>query len=103
MMNQFKNGIELGRCYPRSVALLEEMRKIINDGGHIAAEGRAKDDRVIGAALAYQAWNMFAQPLCKGRGLTRAASDEIDKRGGVEPVDRLIINYLRKQNISVPT
>lgn len=102
LMNQFKNGIELGRCIPRSVPLLEEMRKVINDGGHIAAEGRGKDDRVIAAALAYQAWLTFAQPKCKALGLTLAQATEIDKRGGVEPVDRLIINYLKKQNITVP-
>ena len=59
MMNQMKNGIELGRMVPRSVPLIDEMRKIINDEGHIGGEGRAKDDRVMGAALAYQAWNMW--------------------------------------------
>lgn len=102
-MNQLKNGIELGRVIPRSVPLLEEMRRIVNDDGHIGAEGRAKDDRVIGAALAYQAFNMWCQPKMKAMGLTLAKSQEIDQRGGTEPVDRLIINFLKKQNISVPT
>jgi hypothetical protein len=101
-MNQFKNGIELGRIIPRSVPLLEEMRRIINDEGHIGAEGRAKDDRVMGAALAYQAWNMWVQPRVKAAGLSLAKSKEIDERGGTEPVDRLIANYLKKVNISVP-
>jgi hypothetical protein len=35
-------------------------------------------------------------------GLTLARSAEIDQRGGTEPVDRLIVNFLRKQNIKVP-
>ena len=64
MMNSFKNGVELGRVLPRSIPLLEEMRRIVNDEGHIGGEGRAKDDRVIGAgqALAYQAWSSWCQP-----------------------------------------
>ena len=102
MMNQYKNGIELGRVIPRSVPLLEEMRRIVNDEGHIGAEGRSKDDRVVGAALAYQAWNMWAQPKVKAMGLTMARAAEIDERGGTEPVDRLIVNYLKRVNISVP-
>lgn len=101
MLNQMKNGIELGRMIPRSVPLIDEMRKIINDEGHIGGEGRSKDDRVIGAALAYQAWNLYGQPLVKNLGLTYARSQEIDERGGTEPVDRLIVNFLRKQNIKV--
>jgi hypothetical protein len=103
MMNQYKNGIELGRIIPRSVPLLDEMRRIVNDEGSIGGEGRAKDDRVVAAALAYQGWNMYVQPQCKSRGLTLAAASEIDKRGGTEPINRLIHNYLRKVNIEVPT
>jgi hypothetical protein len=103
MMNQLKNGIELGRIVPRSLPLLEEMRRIINDEGHIGGEGRAKDDRVIGAALAYQAWIMWTQPKVKAMGLTFAKASEIDQRGGTEPVDRLVHNYLKRVNISVPS
>ncbi len=103
LMNGFKNAIELGRAVPRSLPLLDEMRKIVNDGGHIGAEGRSKDDRVIGAALAYQAYNIWAQPRVKALGLTLAKAAEIDDRGGTEPVDRLIINFLKRQNIGVPT
>ena len=101
-MHQFKNGVELGRIHPRSVPLLDEMRRIVSDEGHIGAEGRAKDDRVIAAALAYQAFNMWAQPKLKGMNLTMARAAEIDQRGGTEPVDRLIANYLKRVNIGVP-
>jgi Terminase large subunit, T4likevirus-type, N-terminal len=101
-MHQFKNGVELGRIHPRSVPLLEEMRRIVSDEGHIGAEGRAKDDRVIGAALAYQGFNQWTQPKVRAAGLTWAKALEIDERGGTEPIDRLIVNYLRRQNINVP-
>lgn len=102
MMNQYKNGIELGRVIPRSLPLLEEMRRIVNDDGWIGGEGRAKDDRVVGAALAYQGWNNWTQPKVRAMGLTLARAKEIDDRGGTEPVDRLIVNYLKRVNITVP-
>jgi hypothetical protein len=103
MMNSYKNGIELGRVVPRSVPLLEEMRRIVNDEGTIGGQGRAKDDRVMGAALAYQGWNMWAQPKLKAMGMTMKAAAEIDQRGGTEPVDRLVVNYLKRMNIGVPS
>jgi hypothetical protein len=101
-MHQLKNGIELGRIIPRSVPLIEEMRRIVNDEGQIGGEGRAKDDRVMAAAIAYQGFNMYAMPLLKAMGMTLARATEIDIRGGTEPVDRLIVNYLRRSNIKVP-
>jgi hypothetical protein len=102
MMNQFKNGIELGRAETRSVPLLEEMRRIVNDDGHIGAEGRSKDDRVIAAALAYQGWSTWVQPRVKALGLTKARSGEIEEKGGTPPTERLITGYLKRMNISVP-
>jgi hypothetical protein len=102
MMNQYKNGIELKRIIPRSVPLLEEMRGVINDEGWIGAEGRKKDDRVVGAALAYQGWNNWLQPRLKNQGLTLAEALRADANGGVEPFHRLVKNFLKKQNIDVP-
>jgi hypothetical protein len=102
-MNQLKNGIELGRMIPRSVPLLEEMRRIVNDGGSIGAEGRAKDDRVMGAALAYQAWSTWVQSRVKALGLTLAKSAQIEEDKGTPPTERLITEYLKRMNISVPT
>ena len=100
-MNQMKNGIELKRMIPRSVPLLEEMARIVNDGGSIGGEGRSKDDRVMGAALAYQAWNTWVQTRVKGLGLTMAKSAEVEQKGGTPPTERLIANYLKRMNITV--
>jgi len=100
-MNQMKNGIELGRMIPRSVPLLEECRRIVNDAGHIGAEGRSKDDRVMGAALAYQAWNTWVQPRVKGIGMSLANAARIEEKGGTEPIERVITSYLKRMNITV--
>lgn len=102
-MNQFKNAIELHRMIVRSMPLLEEMARVVNDGGSIGAEGRSKDDRVMAAALAYQAWNTWVQPKVKALGMTLAKSEEIEEKGGTEPLDRVITGYLRRMNIAVPT
>ncbi len=101
-MNQYKNGIELGRIRPRSVALLDEMNRIVNDEGNIGAEGRSKDDRVMGAALAYQAYNTWCQPKVKAMGLTLAKATEIEEKGGTPPTERIITQYLKRMNISLP-
>ena len=101
-MNMMKNGVELGRMQPRSVQLLEEMRRIINDQGWIGAEGNAKDDRVMGAALAYQAWSQWVQPKVKALGLTQARAGEIEAKGGTPPTERVIANYLKRMNIELP-
>jgi hypothetical protein len=88
---------------PRSLALCEEMRRIINDEGSIGAEGHAKDDRVMAAALAYQGWNNWVQPKVKSMGLTLAESAKIEERGGTAPVDRLITSFLKRVQIQVPS
>ena len=103
MMNQMKNGIELGRMLPRSLALCEEMRQIVNDEGTISAQGRAKDDRVMAAALAYQGWNNWVQPKVKGLGLSLAASNKIEERGGTAPLDRIITSFMKRVQIQVPS
>lgn len=100
-LNQMKNAIELGRMIPRSVPLLGEMHRIVNDGGNIGAEGRSKDDRVMGAALAFQAFNTWVQPKVKAMGLSLAKSHEIEEKGGTPPTERIIQNYLKRMNITI--
>ena len=100
-MNQLKNGIELHRMIPRSMPLLEEMQRIVNDGGSIGAEGRAKDDRVMAAALAYQSWNTWVMPRVKGLGLSLDVATKRDNEGEPPPTERIIVNYLKRMNITV--
>jgi hypothetical protein len=99
LMAKFKDAFELQRLIPRSVPLLEEMRHIINDEGHIEAEGAHKDDRVIAAALAHEAWRMWSLPMLRAKGMTIARSRQIESAGGEKPIDGLILDYLKKSNI----
>lgn len=102
LMAQYKDSFELGRLVPRSVPLLEEMRGMINDEGSIGAEGSKKDDRVIAAALAHEAWRRWLAPLLRGKSMTRARAQQIETAGGEQPIDQLILNYLKKANLSLP-
>ncbi len=100
-MNRFKDAFELNRLTVRSVPLLEEMRRIVNDQGHIAAEGSHHDDRVMGAALAYECYRAWMWQRLRNMGMSMAHNGKIESQGGEMPFDRHVMNYLRQQGISV--
>jgi len=102
LLAKFKDAFELQRLIPQSVPMLDEMRHIINDDGHVSAEGAYKDDKVMAAALAFEAWRAWLQPILKSKAHTRARAEGIERAGGEAPVDQLILNYLRKSNITLP-
>jgi len=99
---RFKDSLELGRVHIRSVPLLEEMRKIVNDEGYIAAEGAHKDDRAIAAVLAHECWQRWMWQRLRGQMMTMERSHGIELADGEKPIDKLMINYLRRQQILVP-
>lgn len=101
LMSKFKDGIELRRCRPRSLVLVEQMRRLANEDGHVeASEGH--DDHVMAAVLAYEAWDKWLAPKLRALHMTRARSAEIEEKGGDKPITSLIINYLKKSNIGLP-
>lgn len=56
ILNQMRDNYVLRMLRIRSIPLLEEMERIVQDGSEIQAEGRAKDDRAFATALAVTAW-----------------------------------------------
>lgn len=56
ILNQMRDNYTLRMLAVRSIPLLEEMERIVQDGDEIQAEGRAKDDRAFATALAVTAW-----------------------------------------------
>jgi hypothetical protein len=101
MMHAFKDGFELHRFILNSMFLLDEMRTIVTDGSKIAGEGNAKDDRVIAAALAHEAWRRWVQPKLRNMGLTfeRAYMEAIG--AGPNMAQKIAIDYLKSQRIIV--
>jgi hypothetical protein len=101
IMAAFKDAFELGRLHIRSTQLLEEMRTIVNDAGHIAAEGAKSDDRVMTGAMAYEAYKRWMQAKLRNMGMSEERSFNIEQRGGIEPIEQHVINFLRKKGIQV--
>jgi hypothetical protein len=99
IMARFKDAFELGRVKIRSVPMLEEMRRIINDGGYISAEGAAKDDRVIAGALAWEAYNRYLRTRLMNMRMTKEHNETIEKNNGESQMNRIITGYLRRQKI----
>lgn len=101
IMARFKDAFELGRLKIRSVPMIEEMRRIINDAGHISAEGAAKDDRVIAGAMAYEAYNRWMRQRLIGMRMTREHSADVEKNHGESQMHRIITGFLKRQNIGM--
>ncbi len=56
ILNQMRDNYVLKMLTVRSIPLLTEMERIVQEGSEIQAEGRAKDDRAFATALAVTAW-----------------------------------------------
>lgn len=105
LMNRFKDSFDLQSIKIRSLYCLEEMKTIVIEDGQIHAQGRGKDDRVIGTALAHEAWKRWVQPKLVQQGLTLKRAMENKERnmtGSQQHLEDMAINYLKRMNISVP-
>jgi hypothetical protein len=101
MMTGFKDSFELQRHILNSMHLLEEMKSVVYENGQIQAEGRKKDDRVIAAALAHEAWVRWSRSRLRGMGLTYLKSQQTEANPTPNQVQRMAINYLKEAKIMV--
>jgi hypothetical protein len=98
MLNYLKDYFERGMLNMYSTECIDEMKGIVRDNGTIAAMGRAKDDRVMAAALAAAAFAEQVQPRLIQMRLTRekkVVQDEEAENGGQAQVGKQVGNYLR--------
>ena len=102
LLNAYKDSFEVGRMMIRSAELISEMRNIVNDKGILGAAGRAKDDRVIAAALGHWMWvqtlknNMMAQKLTYANVQRRAQTSYTT----MNSVQSAVFNYLKRSRIA---
>ncbi len=101
IMNTFKDSFEVGRMELRSTELVNEMRSVVNEDGSIGASGRAKDDRVIAAALAHWVWVQQVKSQLVGQRMTYAAVRQHEETsvGTMGQVGRQVFQYLRHSGI----
>jgi len=102
LMNGFKDAIELRRHILNSMFCLEEMKSIILENGQIHGEGRKKDDRVMAAALAHEAWRQWVRPRLFSSGMTYEKVMQNAVTGGPTQVEKMAIDYLRGAKILMP-
>jgi hypothetical protein len=97
MLAYYKDYFERGMMNVFSMDLLEEMKTIVRENGFIGAPGRAKDDRVIAAALACVAFAEQVQPRLIAAKLTREISAMKEMRSAEElSTATNVSNYLKK-------
>jgi hypothetical protein len=98
MLNYLKDYFERGMLHMYSTECIDEMKGIVRDQGTIAAMGRAKDDRVMAAALAAAAFAEQVQPRLIQMRLTRekkVVQDAESENGGQAQVGKQVGSYLR--------
>ncbi len=100
-MGLLKDNFERGIFVPHSRFLLDEMKTVVRDEGSICAQGDAKDDRVIAAALAVKAWNDQLRMKLIARNVVYIPPDQ---RTSVAPptetvLGRSVRNYLKAYGV----
>ena len=103
LFNAYRDSFELGRAEVKSTELIEEMRQVTNNQGVIGAEGRAKDDRVVAAALAHWIWLQTLKPSLMANHQTYEAARRREQQfipGVQQPVANIVQHFLRKTNIA---
>ncbi len=97
MLNYMKDYFEREMMTIKSMDTLEEMKSIVREDGFIGAPGRAKDDRVIAAALASVAYAEQVQPRLIAQRLTRNISQaQEDFTPEQISVGRNVSDYLKR-------
>jgi hypothetical protein len=103
MLNTFRDYFERDMIVIRSRGLLDEMKSIERQEGQIAvgARGRAKDDRVMSAALACLAWNDQQRTRLLAMNATYDLVEASENQGPAGVVDRMVADYLSKLKIKM--
>jgi len=97
MLAYMKDYFERTMMNVYSMDLLEEMKTIVRENGFIGAPGRAKDDRVIAAALACVAFAEQVQPRLIAQRLTREVSQQMQDKSAEElSTATNVSNYLKR-------
>ena len=100
ILNQMRDNYVLRMLRVRSVPLLEEMERIVQDGSEIQAEGRAKDDRAFATALAVTAWIDWVRGGMIGSGQTYDRVVEEERISRDQPqatmIGRVVNDFFRQ-------
>ena len=100
ILNQMRDNYVLRMLRVRSIPLLEEMERIVQDGSEIQAEGRAKDDRAFATALAVTAWIDWVRGglIAEGQTYDRVVEEERVSRDQPQAtmIGRVVTDFFRQ-------
>lgn len=105
MFSRAKDAVLQNRADLRSVPMLLEMGKVVSDGGTVGAEGRGKDDRTFGFALAYRGYDDWIRASMTTAGETHAtqmareAKAREQAKGGTSYATHIIPQFFRAREI----
>jgi hypothetical protein len=102
MMSTLRSYFERDIIEINSPDCLQQFRNIHRQGDQIGGEGRAKDDRVIALAIGTIAWNDWLMLQLQAQHKTFSSENRpLEAAKIYTPVERSVINYLKKQEIKV--
>ena len=100
ILNQMRDAYALRALRIRSIPLLEEMQRVIQDGALIEAEGHGHDDRVFATALANKAYLEWLRSSLIANGATYEAVTRQERAQQQNPnttlVDQLVGEFFRE-------
>ena len=99
MLNFYKDCFERGWSTVRSPDLIEEMQEVVREEGSLGAPGRGKDDRVIAAGLAHEAWGQYVRNQCMARNVMKPKALREGDLAQVVPINPGMRGYLKRIGI----
>jgi hypothetical protein len=100
MFSTFRNYFERDMIHTRSIECIAQFRNIHRDGDKIGGEGRAKDDRVVAAAIGVVCWNDWIMPEMQASNRTFAIENRPPEAPKVvTTVEHAVLKYLKMNGI----
>ena len=99
MLNKMRDAYSSNMLLIRSAPLVEEMLVVVQDGPHIGAPNRTKDDRVFAAALAHKAWDDWIKTPMIHNGYTYEMATKKEKgelSEGAVIIDRMVVDFFKR-------
>jgi len=86
LMERMRDFVSNGKLRIRSMAAIDEMKKVTREGDRIQAQGHLKDDRVVALALAAHAWETKMLPNLVAQRRTRQSEAAKERLSIVDQV-----------------
>jgi hypothetical protein len=95
ILMRMKDAFMIEQLVVNSMNLLEQMQEVVSKDGWVGAEGRGKDDHVLGAAFAHHCWDAMVRKDLVASGRTYAFEQQAAlERAKTEHRETTMISYV---------